>query len=136
MKRGDPSVRPVGGALCEGSDCSVVLVNEWPLQLVEQVWPCPTSLCCAVPPAGALPRGPHVPGKTQGDCPAGAAAAAAGAGAAAAPGEAGAGTTAPTDPGEQETPGGAPQAVSGNLRIRRRVSDYVSATQPFRHAAS
>ncbi|XP_038942195.1 transcription factor AP-4 isoform X1 [Rattus norvegicus] len=54
--------------------------------------------CCAVPPAGALSGGPHVPGKTQGDCPAGAAATAAGAGAAAAPGEAGAGTAAPADP--------------------------------------
>jgi hypothetical protein len=95
--------------------------------LVEQVWPCPTSQRCAIPPAGALPRGPHVPGKTQGDCPAGAAAAAAGAGAAAAPGEARAGTAAPTDPGERglQEAGGALEGRRGVLRICRWVSDYV-----------
>lgn len=63
----------------------------------------PTSELAALSP-GALTRGPHVPRKAQGDCTAGAAAAAAGTGAASAPGEAGEGTAAPADPGNQEAP--------------------------------
>lgn len=70
------------------------------------VWsePCPEPIVLS---PGALAGGPHVSGKAQGDRTAGAAAAAAGAGAAAAPGETGAGTAAPADPGEQEVLGGA-----------------------------
>lgn len=72
----------------------------------------------AAPPAGAVPGGPHVPGKAQSDRPAGAVAAAAGAGAVTAPGEAGAGTAAPADPGEQEAWEGQAVATLGLLRYR------------------